>query len=219
MEERRDAILRHSENKILHVGCVGEYLWLDNLNHDIWIHQDLIDKFGAENVVGIDAYKEGVEQLQQDGYEVYLENAEEFELDEKFDTIAAPQMLHHLSNPGKALECFNNHLKPDGKVVIAHPNHFFIERQLLDAISLLGENVGEKQSYKEYTGHTCCHKPEHLFELFSRYGFEPETAYFLPAVSEPDNIVGHIWHNVALPLANLALPDRFSKKTFVGVFR
>lgn len=219
MEERLKAVLRHSDGEILHVGCVGEYLWLDDLRHDIWIHGELVEEFGHENVVGIDAYEEGIEALQEEDYEVYLEDAQDFDLDRKFDTIVAPQMLHHLENPGLALECFREHLKPDGKFVIAHPNAFFIERLMIEAFNPWeGYDTGEWDSYTEYTGHTACHKPEHIFELVSREGFSPQTAYYAPSGSSPSSWKGQIWHRLVLPAADLLLPEVFSKKTFVGVF-
>lgn len=219
MRKRLEAVLRHTDGKVLHVGCVGEYLWLDNLRHDIWIHGELVDQFGHENVVGIDAYEEGVEKLQEEGYDVHYANAESFDLDENFDTIVAPQMLHHLSNPGLALQCFKRHLKPDGKLVVAHPNAFFIERLLLEVFNpWKGYDSGEWDSYTEYTGHTCCHKPEHLFELVKREGFIPETAYYAPTGSKPRSWKGHVWHRAVLPVMDRILPDIFTKKTFVAVF-
>lgn len=221
MRIRKREALKHADGRVLHVGCIGEYLWLDELDHNIWIHGDLVDQQGEENVVGIDYYKEGVDYLQDEGYDIRYENAEEFDLGETFDTILMPQMLHHLSNPGKAIRCCKNHLIDDGKIVISHPNHFFLERQLMRAVNLgaMGDGEEKLESYKEYTGHTAMHHPEHLYELFGREGFEPVKGYYVPSGASPSSWKGALWHWMLIPTLDKVFPDIFTKKTFVSVFK
>ncbi len=46
------------------------------------------------------------------------------DLDRKFDTIVAGEVIEHLSNPGKFLESCKKHLKPNGRLIITTPYPF-----------------------------------------------------------------------------------------------
>lgn len=220
MRRRAEEVVKHVQGDVLHVGCVGEYLWLDELDHNIWIHGDLVEKLGHDSVVGIDYFERGIEAVQEDGYEVYHANAEDFNLDRTFDTILAPQMVHHLSNPGLAIKRFNAHLKPEGKLVFAHPNHFFIERQLAYLMEARrGEDRRNRDEKPEdYTHHTATHRPENLIELVEREDFKLQEGYYVESGSTPSSLKGIVWHRGILPLTDILLPHLFSKKTFVAIF-
>lgn len=221
MRRRQQAVLEHAERDILHVGCVGEYTWLDKLDHDIWIHGALVDRYGHDAVVGIDVYEPGIEAARADGYDVRQADAETFDLVRQFDTIVAAQMLHHLANPGLALERFADHLRPGGRVVLAHPNHFYVERQLHYGIEARHNRSRRDRDEKpdDHTNHTASHRPGHLLELFERAGYTLEAGYYVPSGSRPSSAVGWCWHRAVLPALDAVLPDLFTKKTYIAVFK
>jgi 2-polyprenyl-3-methyl-5-hydroxy-6-metoxy-1,4-benzoquinol methylase len=74
----------------------------DRLDSENWLHGVLKRNF--DTVIGIDISEEVLE-LRKYGYEVYVVNAEDFDLDRKFETIVVGELIEHLSNPGKFLEC------------------------------------------------------------------------------------------------------------------
>tara|TARA_B110000967_G_C18838227_1_gene537946 strand:+ start:622 stop:1350 length:729 start_codon:yes stop_codon:yes gene_type:complete len=49
-------------------------------------------------------------------------NAEDFDLSQKFDLIVSLQVIEHLYNPEKMLECVKKHLKDDGVFIFTTPN-------------------------------------------------------------------------------------------------
>ena len=53
---------------------------------------------------------------------VSLGDAEAFDLDRKFDVIVSLQVIEHLYDPEKMLDCVNKHLKDDGVFIFTTPN-------------------------------------------------------------------------------------------------
>lgn len=98
--------------RVLDVGCVGP--------DDGGLHKE-IAKIAA-HAVGIDINEGGIKKLRSLGYIVEVENAESFDLNEKFDIVVAGDLIEHLSNPGLFLDCARQHLTDDGKLVLTTPN-------------------------------------------------------------------------------------------------
>ena len=99
---------------VLDVGCTGHIVEPDS---PYWLHGQLRKHF--PNVVGIDISADNVERLKKLGYEnVYVASAEQFTLNQKFNTIVAGELIEHLSNPGLFLERAKEHLAPGGRIVI-----------------------------------------------------------------------------------------------------
>lgn len=113
-------IFKYCSGEVLDIGCLQHSIEKTYSNR--WIHGQLAKYF---TVTGIDI-NEDVLELRKRGYNVYQANAEGFDLGKKFDTVFAGELIEHLSNPGKFLDCAREHLKPDGKLILTTLNPFCI---------------------------------------------------------------------------------------------
>lgn len=97
--------------KVLDIGCTG-------------IGGRLHEKITqvSSKAVGIDIDQEKVNVMNKKGYEVYCQNAENFNFDQKFDVIVAGELIEHLENPGIFLDSVKEHLFKGGRLIITTPN-------------------------------------------------------------------------------------------------
>jgi 2-polyprenyl-3-methyl-5-hydroxy-6-metoxy-1,4-benzoquinol methylase len=162
LRTRSRLIAEHLDDaeSILHIGCVGH-------NHDgsaapdEWMHGWLDQQ--AETVIGIDIQAGAIEQIQQDGYQVQLADAQDFALDEKFDAVIAPNVIEHLSSPGQMLDRAYKHLQPDGQLLISTPRPWALHRALT--------SIKNREVVVEPT-HTMWFDDTTLSRLLSMHGFE-----------------------------------------------
>lgn len=145
------------EDVVLDVGCVQHSA--EQEADENWLHKRLSDVCRA--TVGIDVLKEDIQILQEQGYEVKHQNAEQFELDQDFDVIVAGELIEHLANPGEFLECAKAHLKPDGRLLLTTPNPWAVSRFWH---ALRGDVPVNPE-------HTCWFDRKTITELLSRVGF------------------------------------------------
>lgn len=145
---------------MLDVGCTSHEVDLDSPR---WVHGRLRKKF--EHIEGLDINRENVELLRSRGFDrIHVQSAEDFELESKFDTIVAGELIEHLSNPGRFLSRCYEHLGDGGRVVLTTPNVFGLSFSLY---ALVNQPM-------------TCQNPEHtvwfcrqtLAELARREGFE-----------------------------------------------
>jgi 2-polyprenyl-3-methyl-5-hydroxy-6-metoxy-1,4-benzoquinol methylase len=87
-----------------------------------WLHKKIAAV--AARVVGLEISEEQVQALRGMGYEVRWGNAEDFDLGEEFDVVLAGELIEHLSNPGRFLDCARRHLRPGGVLLLTSPNRF-----------------------------------------------------------------------------------------------
>lgn len=112
-----------SSDTVLDIGCVRH-----SLDKQQWqspppgefLHADLARRAGR--TVGLDVLKEEVERMREAGYDARVSDAEQFDLDETFDVIVAGELIEHLSNPGRFLDCSYRHLEDDGRLILTTPN-------------------------------------------------------------------------------------------------
>lgn len=147
--------------KVLDVGCV-EHSFENSLKKGSrWLHRRI--KEAATSVLGLDYEAAEVLKMQLAGYNARWADAEDFDLNEKFDLIMAGELLEHLSNPGKFLECAHRHLSDGGHLIITTPNAncmiYFLENLLL------GREI-------DNTDHCCLYSPVTISTLLSRHGFK-----------------------------------------------
>ena len=106
--------------RVLDVGCAAH---VPDPDDPTWLHGLLCKRY--PDTVGIDLRPDNVEQLEKLGFRnLYVANAETFDLDRQFDTIVAGDLIEHLSNPGNFLVQAKKHLAPGGKVIITTPFPF-----------------------------------------------------------------------------------------------
>jgi SAM-dependent methyltransferase len=96
--------------RVLVAGCEGDPV----------LHAKLVEK--SEAVTGIDIDPEKVKVLSSRGYDGRLMNAEQMELEDKYDCIVAVELIEHLDNVGLFLRSAARVLQPGGLLVLTTPN-------------------------------------------------------------------------------------------------
>jgi SAM-dependent methyltransferase len=108
--------------KVLDIGPAELVGTVHKFKEERWLHAEMSSV--ATQVVGLEVSEEQVNALCSMGYDLRLGNAEGFYLGETFDVVVAGELIEHLSNPGKFLECARGHLHPDGVLLLTTPNRF-----------------------------------------------------------------------------------------------
>ncbi len=158
-----------SHKNVLDIGCVDhDYEKAIKNNKDAWLHGFICKK--AQKCTGIDLEKNEINKLNKLGYHCIHANAENFRLNEKFDVIVAGEVIEHLYNPGKFLECVKKHLKKGGKFILTTPNPYHY-RQIIQ-ILLAGRPYLRSD-------HTCIFEPQTLSYLMKQHEFEIEDIYWI----------------------------------------
>jgi len=199
MIDKRFSIIKKyiKDKKVLDIGCVQHDI--SNIDNDSWLH-GFIRKH-AKDVVGIDIEKEGVNYLKNKGLDVRYEDAQDFDLDEKFDVIVAGEIIEHLSNFEGFIKSMKKHMKDNSRIIITTPNPFFI-RRFID-ILLFGKLKARNEE------HTCWLDEQSLRELMRRYDLRNEDTFFV--VGGKARYANKI--NKILPLS-----DKFTKRTMVSIW-
>ena len=159
---------RH-EWKVLNLGCCGN-------PHDKWheLHDGLVLRCGADNVVGVDLWGEGVERMRQEGHMVYWGSVEK--VDEcvpggmLFDVVVAGELIEHLTNPASFLESAKRVLKPAGKLIITTPNSWALWNLILYGF------MGREEIHPE---HVAVLNRDCLKKMLNRHGWRIETIDYL----------------------------------------
>jgi 2-polyprenyl-3-methyl-5-hydroxy-6-metoxy-1,4-benzoquinol methylase len=121
-----------SGREVLDLGCIDHSVDTALGLGDAWLHHRL--QAAAARLVGLDLLVEDAEALStQHGYDIRPGDAEDFHWPDRFDVIVAGDLIEHLSNPGRFLECVAEHLAPGGRAVVTTPNPFNIE-QVIQAL-------------------------------------------------------------------------------------
>lgn len=144
-----------SDQHVLDIGCYGDRT---GYGHPLWLHGEIRDV--AADATGIDINKSGIKELQDDGYEAYYEDAEDFELDERFNVVVAAEVIEHLTNPAGFLNSVEKHLTEDGVLIVTTPN--------LHSLLILGAYLSPVYHEEE---HSIGFTPKILENLFERCGW------------------------------------------------
>ena len=128
--------LIEKDDKVLDIGCTGGYQFVDpnsplveysysgdHTSFDegdfYWLHAQLLNK--TNNLIGIDITEEQVNYMQELGYNVYVKNAENFNLNDKFSKIIASEVIEHLFNVRDFLNCCKKHMNDKSELIITTP--------------------------------------------------------------------------------------------------
>lgn len=148
------------ENKtVLDIGCCGGS-YRSEYRSEGWLHNNI--KKYAKSVFGIDSSKECIEFLREKGYNVEIANAENFNLNQKFDVVVAGELIEHLSNFQGFVNSVRKHLKEDGLLILTTPNMFYFKEMLF--LVLRGYPPVNPE-------HTCYFEEITLRQLLGRFGF------------------------------------------------
>jgi cyclopropane fatty-acyl-phospholipid synthase-like methyltransferase len=192
---------------VLDVGCAGH---VPNPGSPYWLHGRLRQKFPV--VVGIDLNMENIRQLQSLGYQnIHLASAEDFDLNLKFDTIVAGELIEHLSNPGMFFSRCRAHLKPNGRIIITTPYAFALLYILYAFIKFPKTCQNEE--------HSVWFCPETLIELAFRSGFHVDQ-WDLIEDYEFDNPSWsyRLFARLITTIGRVIIPARLRKNNMIFVF-
>ena len=153
-------VMRHATDKdVLDLGCVDHDP--EAYNRRYWVHKGLVAK--AKSVVGFDLSQEGVDYLNERGYDILHGDAQNFDLDRKFDIIVAGDLIEHLEDFAGFLESCKAHLRPGGSLLISTPNPWYWRFIVL---AILHKEVRNNPE------HTCWLCPRTLRQLVRRHGMD-----------------------------------------------
>jgi 2-polyprenyl-3-methyl-5-hydroxy-6-metoxy-1,4-benzoquinol methylase len=180
---------------VLDIGCAVGYQKED------WMHKHI--KSVAKSVYGLDLDMASVDEIRKMGYAIEQGNAQDFNLNAKFNLVHAGELIEHLDNPGGFLESVKRHLTPDGLLLITTPNALRISNFLYASTGGLRVNAE----------HTCWFCETTITTLLERKDFEVMEIGYLK--HETFN-----WLRKALlSLRALLLPDRVAWNTLYVVAR
>jgi len=151
--------------KVLDLGVVQH----DLAKYEVgtWLHRAIVE--ASKDCTGLDIDEEGVKFLQNKGYKVVHGDAQDFDLDEKFEVIVAGDLIEHLSNFEGFLSSVSLHLKSGGKFSISTPNPFWWRH----AVKILFRGSAEP-----HPQHTCWFCDTTLTQLLNRNGFLVEEVHY-----------------------------------------
>jgi 2-polyprenyl-3-methyl-5-hydroxy-6-metoxy-1,4-benzoquinol methylase len=94
-----------------------------------------------DRVVGLDASEENIALARKttldNRHSFFVAKAEDFQIDEKFDTILMTMLLEHVDSPVAVLKNAKSLLKSDGRIIIQVPNANSFNRQLAKYMGLI----------------------------------------------------------------------------------
>ena len=160
-----------TQKRVLHLGAID-----DSAGALCGLHKKLMTV--AENIVGIDIDREGIELAKlQNIHNIYygdLEQLDKVDIPAQIDMIAASQIIEHLANPGQFLAGIKRFFGPNTEMVIDTPNAFSLHR------------FAYALARREYVhpDHTCYYSYITLKYLLESNGFviREELAYVLDEI-------------------------------------
>jgi 2-polyprenyl-3-methyl-5-hydroxy-6-metoxy-1,4-benzoquinol methylase len=151
---------RYCQNKsVLDIGCVQHNP--ENYKSKYWLHKAL--KQVSSDLVGIDLYEEGVQYLNDKGFNIILADAQSFDLGRQFDVIVAGDLIEHLENFSGFFSSCVKHMHSESRLLISTPNPWYWRNIIKAALSKEVNNNPE---------HTCWLCPRTLRQLVSRHGLD-----------------------------------------------
>lgn len=155
--------------RVLHLGATDAPNTQEAVESSRLLHFELTAV--SQEVIGIDINQEMINWL-KDNYNVTnikYGNIEVYEdyPQQNFDIIIAGEILEHLSNPGKALDCLVYIAQPQTKLIITVPNTYSLKGFLRAVI----------KSELIHPDHTLYHSPHTIKTLLNRHGFQIDS-YF-----------------------------------------
>lgn len=211
MKERLDTVLSMIRGpRVLDLGCGGGPPGaMPDVHYTGWLHGAI--RRAHPDVWGIELDAGKVDEMSRSGFSnVFTASADDFELNQMFDTIVAGEVIEHVNNPAGLLSSARQHLRPDGRLVISTPYVFGLPH-----IVYAWLKFPKTCSNAEHVAWFC---PSTLFELIHRQGFKVES-WVLAADAPPSK--GRIYP-YARPFylaLHKVLPARFMATTMVAALK
>ena len=154
---------------ILHLGATDAPFTKKSIESDVFLHFKLMQI--SKEIIGIDLSIDMIKWLKDNhditnikygNIEVYTDYP-----DQKFDVIIAGEILEHLSNPGKALDCLHSIATAKTQLIITVPN----------AYSLKGFLRAVAKHELVHQDHTSFYSLYTLKNLLYRHGFQVNNCF------------------------------------------
>lgn len=159
VEKHSFLVSKCTGKSVLDVGCIDHSISVSESLGEKWLHSEICDV--SKFTIGLDILEEESKILNAKGFNIVVGDAENFDLGRKFDVIIAGDIIEHLSNIGRFVDCCKRHMNPDSLLVITTPNPFNIEQ--------LWKIVFEKQVVVN-TQHTVWIDPVVAYQVLHRHG-------------------------------------------------
>ena len=180
--------------KVLDIGVVQHDI--KNVDKDKWLHRLICE--AAEDTKGIDIDKEGINYLKEKGYNVEYADAQEFDLNEKFDVVVAGELIEYLDNFQGFLKSVKKHLKQDGLFILTTPNVFYF-RHFFQVLFFNKPRLNPE--------HTCWFDENTLKQLLNRYGFKEKSVHY--ATGGKSGKIGKL----------IPLPKKLKHRYLISIFQ
>jgi 2-polyprenyl-3-methyl-5-hydroxy-6-metoxy-1,4-benzoquinol methylase len=164
----------------------------------------------ARRVTGIDNSAAEVAKARAAGHDILHADAETYRADRPWDVVMAGDVIEHLSNPGRFLDCARANLRPGGRLVISTPNTYALS-ELFWVLARLSNDTPVNAE------HTCTFTPTTLRTLCARHGFTPEAMHYVNIPFGPGKRRWIRWLMAVNGVLTAPVP-RF-RQTMVAVFR
>jgi 2-polyprenyl-3-methyl-5-hydroxy-6-metoxy-1,4-benzoquinol methylase len=169
-EKIRQQLLDHGRGKdVLMLGPLGNYESYRKDGMIKWWDFAYL-KTIASSLVGIDINRELISVASEDGYPVIYGDAENFA--GSYDLIYAPDLIEHLGNPLRCLECCAAAVRPGGLIVMETPNPNGINYLLKALVAGSASAINPE--------HTCWIDAKNIEELARRAGLHVEVSTYTP---------------------------------------
>lgn len=151
---------------VLDIGCVDHDI--NNLDRSHWLHGKLVKT--AKSVLGVDYESDQVAAMNAEGYNAVVADATQMKLHKTFDVIVAGEIIEHVLNPGKFLDCVRQHLTNTGELILTTPNAnclvYFLENLFI------GREIDNPD-------HVALYSPVTIRLLLEKCGFEVTKTVFI----------------------------------------
>jgi|AntRauTorckE6833_2_1112554.scaffolds.fasta_scaffold01816_7 2-polyprenyl-3-methyl-5-hydroxy-6-metoxy-1,4-benzoquinol methylase len=111
-------LIPDNANTILDIGCARYDVETRDKND---LHRFLVNETEAV-VSGIDLEEDAINSMREEGYNVTVADAQNFDLEQLFDVIIAGEVIEYLPNPGQFIDNSLDHLTDSGKIIITTEN-------------------------------------------------------------------------------------------------
>jgi len=156
MDRRHEIISPYIKDKeVLDLG-VGDI-------SDRFLHRFIADQ--AKGALGIELDETRAETLKKMGYQVEKADVTDFNLNRKFDTVIAGDLIEHLTNFDGFFNSIYNHLKDEGFLILNTPNIYAINFLLRGFVGRPGMSDEHTCGFDEQLLRQLLAKYEHHFEL------------------------------------------------------
>ncbi|MBW2978004.1 class I SAM-dependent methyltransferase [Candidatus Woesearchaeota archaeon] len=112
----------------------------------------------SSKAMGLEIDEDRAKELKKKGYNIFIGDAQNFDLKKKFDVIAAGDLIEHLTNFEGFFKSVKKNLKKEGIIILNTPNVFSL-------YNLIGIS---RRAFEE---HSCWFDERTLKQLIKRYNF------------------------------------------------